>query len=383
MSDPRSNRRDAASGTQQWIVGLVAAPGLATDLARELVDRLPDLMRERVSDVDWEFVVTPEPLAGAAGEEVDLVRLSRERMLAEGWQFAVCLTDLPLRVGCHPVTAYASVALGVGVVSVPALGAAYISDRVLHAVVRLMEGLLGHGDREDRRGATQTRHARALTRLRLSELRKLTSPVGQPDVADGETVRFVAPAAPGNLRLLVGMVRANRPWRLILGLSRALVAALGIGAFGLTSPPIWRIADAIGLTRLLTIAAGSLAAICVTLIVGHGLWERSPHPAVRDRVRLINLATTCTVALGVGTLFLSLLTVTWVCAVVLLVPQVLGHDLGHEPDLGAYLRIACVVSSMATIGGALGAALESDVTVRERAYGYRAEQDSRADHRRS
>ena len=59
---------------------------------------------------------------------------------------------------------------------------------------------------------------------------------------DAETVRFVTAAGQGNLRLLMGMVRANRPWRLIAGLSRALVGALGAGAFGLTSPAMWQIA---------------------------------------------------------------------------------------------------------------------------------------------
>jgi hypothetical protein len=378
MSDRASPDRDRTSGRQRWAVGFVAAPGLAGDLAQELVDRLPELMRERVPDVDWGFVVRTEPLAAAAGAEVDLVQLCRERMLAEGWQFAICLTDLPLRVGRQPVTAYASVSLGVGVVSVPALGAVDISGRVLQAVLRLMERLLGASGRGGDSGGREPGELgkRALARLRVSELRELSSPVGLPEVSDRETVRFVAPGAPGNLRLLVGMVRANRPWRLILGLSRALVAALGIAAFALTSPPIWRISDAVSLPRMLAIAGGSLTAIGVTLIAGHRLWERSPSPAVRERVRLINLATTVTVALGVVTLFVALLAVTSVCDLVLLVPRVLRKDLGHEPALATYLRIAWVVSSLATIGGALGAALESDVTVRERAYGYRADGNS-------
>jgi hypothetical protein len=102
------------------------------------------------------------------------------------------------RSGRRPVTATASVPLGDGVVSVPAFGAVGLEDRVAQAVLRLVEGL-----------------------------------------------------APGNLRLLLGMVRANHPWRLIIGLSKALVAALGVGAFGITSPAIWRVGDAMGWPRLL------------------------------------------------------------------------------------------------------------------------------------
>jgi len=50
---------------------------------------------------------------------------------------------------------------------------------------------------------------------------------------------------------------------------------------------------------------------------------------------------------------------------------VLKGTLGHPVDFGDYARLAWFVSSLATVGGALGAGLESDIAVREAAYRYR------------
>jgi hypothetical protein len=91
-------------------------------------------------------------------------------------------------------------------------------------------------------------------------LRELASPVGHADMNDGRRVRFVSAVVPGNLRLLLGMVRANRPWRLVVGLSSAVVAALGTAAFALTSPGIWLIADGMGWLRLLAVSFVSILA---------------------------------------------------------------------------------------------------------------------------
>jgi hypothetical protein len=51
-------------------------------------------------------------------------------------------------------------------------------------------------------------------------------------------------------------------------------------------------------------------------------------------------------------------------ALVLLTPRVLGAALGHQADIGDYLSVVWLAASLATTGGALGAALESDGAVR-------------------
>lgn len=386
MGDARSTAADGSGQERQrFVVGLLAAPGLAQELSGKIAGTLRTRLRRRFPDIEWHVVTRTEMLAGAgAGMGVDLVRLTRERMLDEGWQVALCLTDLPLHVGRRPVTAHMSVTLGVGVISVPALGAVDLRDRAAEVALRMMDRLFTRRSEDGRQSARPTRmraRMRARVRARVQELEELSSPLGRPYTPDKETVRFVTAAGQGNLRLLVGMVRANRPWRLVSGLSHALVGALGAGAFALASPGLWQIADGMGLGRVLTLAFGSMAAISGTLIVAHGLWERSPSPEARDRVVLMNLATSFTVILGVLTLYAALLIIVGVCGTALIPSSVLRNQLHHPVDLGDYLRVAWTVSSLATIGGALGAALESDSAVREAAYGYRPSERSDANRR--
>ena len=327
--------------------------------------------------MEWQIAVQIEPLAGSVGFGVDLVQVARRRLLTEKWKLVVCLTDLPLHLGRRPVTAYASAALGVGLVSVPALGVVALEGRARRAVVRLIEGLLGESVAgRDRSGGDGGRTARMRRRLR-----ELAFPVGRAYVQDDRTVRFVTAAGRGNLRLLAGMVRANRPWRLVVGLSRTIVAALGTSAFALASPGVWLLAGGMGWARQLVLFLGSVVATCVTLIIIHRLWEREPSPSreARERVVLFNLTTALTIAIGVLTLFVALLVINTASATVLIAPGVLEEQPHRDIGPDGYLQLAWLVSALATVGGGLGAAVESDVVVREAAYGYRPDERTEDD----
>ena len=359
-----------ATGERTVRFGLIAAPGVATELARELARELPAALDDLVSrDVVWAIPTVTDPLAtDVSTSGIEMIDMARARMLEEGWDLAVCLTDLPLRIGRRPVVADASATHGVGLVSLPALGAVQLRRRARDAIARVVFGLLGESPEL---GLPDSSSRGARIRRRLAEI---AVPVREI-VPDDEVVdlRFVTAVVRGNLRLLLGMVRANRPWRLIVRLTRALVATLAAVALVLVTSDVWRLADGLDSPRLLVIAVGSLAAIVITLIAAHGLWERAVHGRAREPVVLFNLATALTVAVGVASLYAALFVVTFASAALVVDADVLARGLGHDVGLGDYVRIAWLTSSLATVGGALGAGLESDESVREAAYRYRPE----------
>jgi hypothetical protein len=339
---------------------LLTDPDLPAELADRLADELPALLREHVSDrVDWRVDAVLNPLAG--DEQVDvstMLEVVGERMPDLGWDYGICLTDLPRRAGRRPVAAEVSASAGVALVSLPALGSLRLYPRVRSAVVELIAEL--HcGD-----GATR-------------------SALGRPEPGPSDGTLFVVPGARGHLRLLAGMVRANRPWRVFLGLSKALAGVFAAAVFALLTSDAWRIASSLGPLRQALIAVVSVATLVVWLVVDHELWERPS----RGRAVLYNAATVLTLGLGVVCLYAVSVAVILLAVVLLLDPAVVGSTLGHPPGRGDYAAIVAFTASLAMVGGALGAGLEDDAAVRQATYGERqrrrqqareAEQDERA-----
>lgn len=371
MGDGGTQAAPQTTERKTMVIGLLAAPGLLHELARHVANELGDDLSARFPDFSWQIVVKKEPLAGPQGSGEDLIKVARQRLLDKGWDLAICLTDLPLHVGRRPVTAHASAALGVGIISVPALGALHLESNLRLAVVNLIEALVGEGAPD---ADTAGHNGERLSRVR-DRLEELSSPMGRIDVADDRTFRFVTTPSEGNLRLMIGMLRANRPWRVVVGLSRALVASVGTAAFALTSPGVWMIAHGMGLAQMLAAAVASIAAICVSLMVAHGLWERNSARSLeaRRRIALFNTTTVLTVLIGVLTLYVTQLIINIAVVRLLIAPSVLQRNVHSPVGIGDYLWLAWLATSMATVGGALGAALENNDAVREAAYGYRPE----------
>jgi hypothetical protein len=347
----------------QVTMGIVAAPALQDAL---IADWVRDLRRElgaRHPDVQWRFRLVRDALVAPPAGDGEIVAAARRRLLDGDWDLVIVLTDLPLRVGRRPVVAHASPLHGVAVLSVPALGTVALRRRVRDALLRLVGVLLGEAsDPDSGPGAERAQSARITRRLR-----ELASEVDE----HAHAVLFTTRVLTGHLGLLLGMVRANRPWQLAKGLSRALVAAGAAGTFALVTSDIWRIADVLGWQRLGAITVLSVTALTVTLVLGAQLWARAERREVRQQVVLFNLATSATVVTGVMALYAALFLLSLPAALLLVAPRLLTDTLGHPLAFRDYLELAWLTSSLATVGGALGAGLESDDAVRRAAYTYR------------
>ena len=155
----------------------------------------------------------------------------------------------------------------------------------MRAVLNLVEGLLGE---EVGRGSDVGETGRAQRmRRRLDELR---SPLGHGRADEDGTIAFVGATLRGNLRLLVGMVRANQPARVIVHLSRVMAVSLGTAAYAMSSSSTWMLSHGMAWPRLALLAAASIITLCVVLVLARGLWERASGHDDREAVVLFNLA---------------------------------------------------------------------------------------------
>jgi hypothetical protein len=328
---------------------LAADPGAPSALAEQLSTELPKVLARQPSSPEWTVSVKTDiyllkdhaPLADVldsvdpAAHEEDVV---------------VYVTDLPRHDGTHPVVADISLPHRFGVVSIPGVGGLFVSRRVR----AMVESIVDEVAREDDH---PTRVPRGLIRTE-----------------GDDAVRYAAPHRLARLRLLAGMVYANRPWKLAAGMSRVMMATFATGAVSLAYPTIWQLSSTMGPWRLGVTTILATAAMIGWLIVNHKLWERPSSPAERKRAALYNASTLATLTIGVvvlhaTTFVLLMLTAWWT-----LPPQMLQQSLGHPVGPADYLRLAWLVAAVATLGGALGSGLEDDEAVKQAAYGARQQE---------
>lgn len=349
---------DAVPVSLGLIVSSQATPGLAETLRTDLPRRLS----ERFPGIGWQVSVVVGEVAQPPADALDLLEATRDRMLDEDWDIAVALTHLPLQQGRHSYVEKVSAAHASGVVSLPALsvgGAASVESKTASAVLRMVCAVLGLDPDDDALTPGEIRTA-------AERARQLATDV--EDRPDENQTSFAVRVIGGNARLLLGMVKANRPWRLALALSKSLTVALAAAALTLVTTDLWLLSAEYTPLQMILVAVVAVAAVTVALIVGAHLWERPRRAAEREQVTLFNAATTITVVLGVVVLHVAMFLLSLGGALLLVDPDVFYEVTGDPAVFLEYVKLAWLVAGLATIGGALGAGLEDDDAVRDAAY---------------
>ncbi|MGW0161738.1 hypothetical protein ACWDUN_20755 [Mycobacterium sp. NPDC003323] len=344
-------------------VGLVADPGLATKIVDALDTELPGVFAAKIDgQVDWRVQVCSRALPLDDSGNIEVWRHSGGLMRDQGWDLLVCVTELTRRRGGSPVVADVNRGDGAALISLPALGPLRLRHKVTELITRVVRDMATPDERRDG------------NRRRLSP--SAMDPTRQA-ITDGEgggNVVVELSRVRGRLRLLFGMVRVNRPWRLLPSLSSAIAAAVATAAFGVFYSSIWNMADSMSGTRLATVSTAAILAMMLWLMLYNNLWERPRDLDQRQNAALYNAATVLTLAVGVACMYVLLFAVVMLGALTIIPPGYLSSTLGHPVSWRDYAELALLASSLGTFAGALGSSFESDYAVRNATYGKREQE---------
>ncbi|WP_435797281.1 hypothetical protein [Streptomyces clavifer] len=360
------------------VVALLADPDAPTEIAHRVARALPDRLAEKAAQGRrFDVQVVSEPFTAETEDLPTLMRRIADRRSSESWDIVVALTDLPLHAQGRKLAANLSHEDGSALLSLPSLGGLRLQRRARRAVEEAVLSLLADPQAtggEEAEGRPRSKPLQGPFASRLTSIHP--GQVGEQETADR---RYVVSGPRGYLRLLVGMVRANRPWRLVPGLSKALAAALATGAIATVNSTVWSLAASLSTPRLVIAMIGSVALMIGWLIVDANLWHRpaDASPEERKRTALYNASTVVTLGIGVLVCYVGLLVINLVWALFILNGQVFSSLTRTPLHATEYWTLSWFVASVATVAGALGSGLESDEAIRAAAYSKR-EQERRS-----
>lgn len=345
--------------TERRTVGLLTSPGFGNRLAEHIATSLPDSIRGHISDrVTWEVEIVSDPLTGSnvAVEEI-LEEIALKKAVHE-WDYAISLTDLPIRQEDRIIVARTGGGLDVAVISLPPLGVFRVEHRTRDMILEVMNDLY--------RGTLQENSPARF--LRTTQAKRGYS---ADDEGYAANLRYTAPPVIGYVRLLAGMVYANRPRRLFPSFKTTVATAFATGGYGLIFSTLWELGNAYGYGRLTALTFTAMAILVAWIIVAHDLWERPRDRVSRYLRTLYNASTVLTIALGVIVSYIAIFLLLLLAATVYIPANMLESTIGQEVTPINYVRVAWVTSSVATIAGAIGAGLEDTDAVRNATFGWR------------
>ena len=360
-----------ASSQGVTVVALLADPDAPTEIAKRMSRTLPARLADRSGQGRrFDIEVISEPFTSGTEDPPTLMRRIMDRGSAENWDIVVALTDLPLHSHGRRLVAHMSHEHGLALLSLPSLGGFRLQTRARLAVE---EAVL------DLSGPQPTASERPARRQMLPEsVDRRPTPVHPRRVGEEESpdLRYAISGPRGYLRVLFGMVRANRPWRLVPGLSKGLAAALATGAVATLDSTVWSLATPLSTPRLVVATVGSVGLMIGWLIVDANLWHRTGEgsPEARQRTALYNTSTVVTVSIGVLVCYVGLMVINFVWGLFILNDQVFASMTRNPLNATDYWTLSWFVASTATVGGALGSGLESDEAIRAAAYSKREQE---------
>lgn len=205
----------------------------------------------------------------------------------------------------------------------------------------------------------------------VRSIAQLKSARGDDQQGREDPAYIVLPGWPNRLRLLTGMVRSNRPGRMLPTLSTSIAAAAAVGTFGVFYSSIWTLADSLHPARLLLISLLVVAALTFWLIFRNGLWTRRRDAVYAWQGGLDNTTTIIMVGTSVALMYLVLFAFLLGLGLAVVDASLLRSELMHPVSFFNYPKLAWLAACLGTLAGALGSNFDSDDAIRQATYSRR------------
>lgn len=373
-----------------YTVGLIAAPGYPKELIDSLKGELPELLDYYVDDTHkWKVDCSIDSLTGGTDQSDKVMKAILSLKDENEWDFTVAITDLPLLHGKKAIIAEAYEEANIALISLPGLGAVPLARRVRDSILQLVNEMYYTSSEEGREKAEQRLQKKDQTEdkgLKTRNPKRLVgrkgfdkiSPIKRelPEDTENIDVRFKVNSYFGSaLRLLTGMVRANKPWVMFSSFKKVMMLAFTTGAYALIFPTLWLLSNEYSIWRMFLLSNISILAMVFWIISAHQLWEKKQQTEKGTHLTRLYNATTFFTLFAAVCFYYMMLFILFSFTVILFIPfSLLQSEV--SPDVGYvnYFYIAWTATSIATIIGALGSALEDEEVVLSSTYGYRHRQ---------
>ncbi|MYR04916.1 hypothetical protein GTV32_00560 [Gordonia sp. SID5947] len=328
---------------------MVADPGPPTTAVQRVHDRLDERLRSEAG-IDSLSVAT-ETLS--LDPEGGLLVLDAVRHSETGSSVLAVITEFPRMDHRRGLIAEVDHGRSTIIVSLPALG--LVTHRLIPALVA------------------------AVTRLGNPDAPSMVRGTSWYPGPQSDVEYLASGKLLSRTRMVAGMVRGNRPWRLIPTLTGLMAAAAATASFGVFYSSIWAMANALSPWRLAGLSVLSMVVMTVWLITNNRLWERR-GALPQARARLYNAATATTVLLNAAVLYAGLFAATLCTSLAVIESGFLAQQLGvSSASFLNYVYLAWLATSMGTVAGAVGSSADSYEDILTATFGYRERTRRRAE----
>lgn len=360
-------------------LGLVPAPQLPTKIVYKISESLKKTLQNAFEEgVCWEVKVEVDRLTGAAETVKEILNQATEIKRRNEWDFAISLTDLPVFHEKSLVIADANIAEKIALISLPAFGITPTAKKVKFTLMQMIKELYYRNDPENNVALIQAgigvKEQNIQTSIfnkfrkafRLSKIKRLEFP--DKDVS----VRFIINPKWSSLPIVLsGMTIANEPWTIMPSFKKVVGLAFATGTYMLIFTTLWELSSLYSLLRLILVMSFAIGGMTAWTIITHNLWEKRDKNHRKKNRFIYNASTVLTLLTSVIVFYLFLYILFIVAVTIFVPPDMFEKAVDHEVGPIDYLALVWLITSTATVAGAIGAAFENPDKIRKSTYSYR------------